>query len=62
MTNSAPARQRKPTLWDSQVAVCLRLGLLSCAERVDRSAADALVVSRLPLLPQITRNVLTQLG
>ena len=45
MTYSAPARQRKPTLWDAKVAVCHRLGLLSCAERVDRLPADAGVVS-----------------
>ena len=30
MTYSAPARQRKPTLWDSKIAVCRKLGLLSC--------------------------------
>jgi hypothetical protein len=30
MTYSAPARQRKPTLWDSEIAVCRRLGLLLC--------------------------------
>jgi hypothetical protein len=50
MTYSAPARQRKPTLWDSQVAVCRRLGMLSCAERVDRLTSVALVAIQLPLL------------
>jgi hypothetical protein len=39
MTFSAPARQRKPTLWDSQVALYRRLGFLSCAEPVERVAA-----------------------
>src|SRR6202044_131534 len=34
MTYSAAARERKPTLWDSKVAVCRRLGFLSCAEQV----------------------------
>jgi hypothetical protein len=48
MTCSAAARQRKPTLWDSKVAVCRRLGLLSCAERVDGSESDAPVVNELP--------------
>jgi hypothetical protein len=39
MTYSSPARQRKPTLWDSEVALCRRLGFLSCAESVEGMAA-----------------------
>jgi hypothetical protein len=47
MTYSAPARQRKPTLWDSKVAVCPRLGLLSCAERLGQLPPDAPLASQL---------------
>jgi hypothetical protein len=46
MTRSVPARQRKATLWDAQVAVCRRLGLLSCADVGDRVSDD---VSQSPL-------------
>jgi hypothetical protein len=49
MTFSELARQRKPTLWDAEIAVCRRLGLLSCTERTDRLAADAPVVAPSPL-------------
>jgi hypothetical protein len=40
VTRSAPARQTKPTVWDAQVAVCRRLGLLSCGELGDRESLD----------------------
>jgi hypothetical protein len=48
MTNSALARQRKPTLWDSKVAVCRRVGFLSCAERVDPLVADVPMCTQMP--------------
>jgi hypothetical protein len=40
VNHSSPARQRKTTFWDPQVAVCRRLGLLSCGELGDRESLD----------------------
>ncbi len=36
MTRASSPRERKPTVWDSQIAVCRRLGYLHCEDQVEQ--------------------------
>lgn len=51
MTRVSSPRERKPTVWDSQIAVCRRLGYLHCEDQVEQIDSDPHVEMRSCLAP-----------